>query len=215
MRVRPWIMASFLVPVLSAGEHVVLTSGFRLHTERHSTEGDATTLYDRNGGYQVIPTAMVAAFEPDEPAPPGEPSRPAAAQGSAAAAGGLDALVEKAARQYQIPSALVRSIIEAESGYNRTAVSPKGALGLMQLMPGTARDLRVTNPFDASQNIEGGTAYLKQLLERYQGFRNQLERAVAAYNAGPAKVDSYGGLPPYRETVDFVRRVSRSLLAGR
>jgi soluble lytic murein transglycosylase-like protein len=123
----------------------------------------------------------------------------------------VNALVREAAERYGVAPELVHSVIAAESSYDPTAVSPKGALGLMQLMPGTARDLKVANVFDPVENINGGTAYLRQMLERYAGFRNQLQRALAAYNAGPGKVDLYGGLPPYRETIDFVGRVLRRL----
>ena len=204
MRALVLIIAALAVPVLRAGEHAVLTTGFVLHTERHSTSGETTTLYDRDGGYRTVPSALISRFEAEDPVaaptvPP--PQLPPSATG-------LSTLVEKAAGQHRVSPALVHSVIAAESAYNSAAVSPKGALGLMQLMPTTARELQVANPMDAAQNINGGTAYLRQLLDRYAGFSNQFERAVAAYNAGPARVDQYGGLPPYRETVDFVARVS-------
>jgi soluble lytic murein transglycosylase-like protein len=106
----------------------------------------------------------------------------------------------------------VHSVIAAESAYNPAAVSVKGAIGLMQLMPETARELDV-NPLDPGQNIQGGVSYLKQLLERYSGSQNQLLLALAAYNAGPGAVERYGGLPPYAETHAFVRRVIERFLA--
>ena len=109
--------------------------------------------------------------------------------------------------RYDLDPTLVTAVIFVESRGRPWARSPKGAMGLMQLMPGTARELAVANPFDPAQNIEGGTAYLRSLLERYAGHKNQVHRALAAYNAGPAKVDLYRGLPPYRETLDFVTRV--------
>ncbi len=203
------IVALSLGSCLWAGEYAVFNSGSRLHVGRHSTDGAQTTLYQQDGGYTVVPTEQITGFEAEDYAPPPAPP-PAAAPPPPA--GDLNSLVDKAAREHGLRPELVQSVIAAESGYNPAAISPKGALGLMQLMPATARDLQVANPLDAAQNVEGGTAYLRQLLDRYASFENQLERAVAAYNAGPAKVDRYGGLPPYRETIDFVSRVSSQLL---
>jgi soluble lytic murein transglycosylase-like protein len=211
------ILAMAAASSLWAGEYAVLSSGFRLHAERHVADGATTTLYERDGSYATVPTASILGFEAEDyvPPPAATPVEPKAQPpiGPAAGASGLPALIQKVAQQYHVSPALVESVIAAESAYNPAAVSPKGAVGLMQLMPATARELRVTDALDAAQNVEGGTVYLKQLLDRYAGFDNQFERAVAAYNAGPAKVDRYGGLPPYRETVDFVTRVSARLSA--
>ncbi len=98
---------------------------------------------------------------------------------------------------------LVQALVQVESGYNRKARSNKGAIGLMQLMPGTAADLAVADPWDADQNLQGGTSYLRQMIDRFGG----LDLALAAYNAGPEAVMKYGGIPPYAETRDYVRRV--------
>lgn len=116
----------------------------------------------------------------------------------------IEAIVERQAAQHAINPDLVRAVIQVESAWNPRAVSSKGAMGLMQLMPATARELGVTDPFDPAQNIRGGVKYLKQLLERYDG---NAELALAAYNAGPGAVDRYGRIPPYRETQNYVRKI--------
>jgi soluble lytic murein transglycosylase-like protein len=119
----------------------------------------------------------------------------------------FEPLIREHATRHALRVELVRAVIQDESGYNPRARSPKGAMGLMQLMPATARQLGVRNPFDPAQNIRGGCAYLRQLLDRYQG--NE-ELALAAYNAGSGAVDRHGhAIPPYQETREYVRKVSR------
>lgn len=122
-----------------------------------------------------------------------------------------DELIEEHARINGVRRDLVRAVVHVESGFNPSARSPKGALGLMQLMPGTIREFGVRNPFNAAENIRAGVSYLRQLLDRYG---NNEELALAAYNAGPGAVDRHGqAVPPYRETKDYVTRVNEE--AGR
>ena len=116
----------------------------------------------------------------------------------------MEVLIDRYARRRGMSPGLVQAVIQVESGYNTQALSSKGAMGLMQLMPGTARELGVTDPYDAEQSIRGGTLYLSRLLIRYSG---DLRRALAAYNAGPSAVDRYAGVPPYRETERYIRKV--------
>jgi soluble lytic murein transglycosylase-like protein len=112
--------------------------------------------------------------------------------------------ISTAARRHAVEESLIRAVIHAESAYRPDAVSPKGAQGLMQLMPGTQRELAVVDPWDPALNIDGGTRYLALLLEQ---FGNDVELASAAYNAGPDAVRRYGGVPPYDETREYVRRI--------
>lgn len=116
----------------------------------------------------------------------------------------LDTIFQKAAKQYDVPVSLLKAIGKAESNFNPEAVSSAGAQGVMQLMPATAQSLGVTNPFDAEQNIMGGAKYIKQMLDRYDG---DVKLALAAYNAGSGNVAKYGGIPPFAETQNYVKKV--------
>lgn len=126
----------------------------------------------------------------------------------------LTSWVKEAAEKHGVDENLIRAVIHQESGGNRLAVSPVGAKGLMQLMDGTARDMGVTNPWDGRQNVMGGTRYLRAMLDRFEGDE---KKALAAYNAGPSRVDRYGGIPPFAETINYVQSVQalRSRLQSR
>jgi hypothetical protein len=199
-----------------AGELAVLRNGFSIRHERRKVIGTVTRLYVNTDGssYVDVPTAEIEHFEaaPDEQA---SGSRLPASrrqgsgfglQASARPAIDLNEVVAEASGRYRLDPDLVKSVIKAESGFNVRAVSPKGAQGLMQLMPDTASKLGVPNTFDPQANVEGGTRYLRVLLERYNF---DLIKALAAYNAGPRRVEQYGGLPPYYETHAYVARIVR------
>ena len=116
----------------------------------------------------------------------------------------LDSMIVYHSENQDLDPKLVMALIQAESNYNARAVSKKGAIGLMQLMPGTAKLLRVSDPYDPDENLRGGTTYLRRMIDRFSG---RLEFAVAAYNAGPGAVEKHGGIPPYQETRNYVRKV--------
>ena len=136
---------------------------------------------------------------------------PEASGGGAAAAPPTPLeLADAAADRYGLPRELVRSVMAAESGFQPRAISPKGAIGLMQLMPGTAQALGA-DPHDPAQNVDAGARYLRDLLEKYN---YGLRHALAAYNAGPGAVDKYNGVPPYRETINYIGRIEKKLRAA-
>ena len=194
-----------LTPCAQAMEHVTLRNGFSYDCAHHETVGDRTRLYTTSGdaNYQEIATTQIAAIEalPDPPKPV---AKAVDAAPSAPTEQSIPELLTRASEEHHIDVALLFSVIKAESNFHTNATSRAGARGLMQLMPGTARDLGVTDITSAGQNIAGGTAYLDTLLTRY---KDDVVKALAAYNAGPEAVDRYHGVPPYRETRAYVNRV--------
>ena len=201
MRLKIPLCLLLTLPCLAA-EHAVLKSGFRLRAERHEIVDGNVRLYD-GGSFVELPAADVVGFEVDDyvappppPAPAPPPTRPVDPR----------ELVTRAAVRNGLPPELLHSIALVESGYRQDAVSPKGAVGIMQLMPQTAKALQA-DPSDPEQNVDAGARYLRQLLLKYLDDPYQLRKALAAYNAGPAAVDRYGGVPPYSETQRYVQRV--------
>lgn len=141
---------------------------------------------------------------------PGAPAYRTTTQGLSANAAIYEDLVVEHAQRHSLRPELVRAVIQVESGFNPSATSPRGAMGLMQLMPDTARSLGVVNAYDPEENIRGGTTYLRHLLNKY----GNEQLALAAYNAGPGAVDKYDGVPPYRETREYVRKVGSKAAAA-
>ncbi|MFY9979912.1 MAG: lytic transglycosylase domain-containing protein [Candidatus Sulfotelmatobacter sp.] len=197
----------------SAVDSAVLRNGFSIRFERRQDMGFVTRLYvkrDDESSFVDVPTAEIDHIEaaPDDVA---AAANNQAAKQSAMKQGpehpvDINEVVESASGTYRLDPDLVNSVIRAESGFNVRAVSPKGAQGLMQLMPQTASLLGVQNAFDPQANVAGGTRYLRELLERYNF---DLIKALAAYNAGPQRVEQYGGVPPYYETREYVARIVR------
>ena len=198
----------------SAGEYALLASGGRLHVDRHEIEGTHVKLYNSTG-YIEMPVSNVTGFEIEEPAAADPVAVPSAATVASQVPTPVPApspaeLSDAAADKYGLPRVLVRSVMAAESGFQAGIVSPKGAIGLMQLMPQTAQEMGA-DPYDPAQNVDAGVRYLRDLLNKYDF---GLFHALAAYNAGPGTVDKYHGVPPYRETIDYVSRIGRAFEAG-
>jgi soluble lytic murein transglycosylase-like protein len=197
------VLLGVLFSALSAfsAEIAILRNGFTIRHERRDLIGANTRLYTGadTASYIDIPTTEIDHFEPDL-TPISSPALAAITPAS------IQDVVQGSSERYRLDPDLVNSVIRAESGFNPHAVSRKGAQGLMQLMPQTASTLGVTNPLDPQANVEGGTRYLRELLERYNF---DLIKALAAYNAGPLRVQRYGGVPPYRETRAYVARIVR------
>lgn len=197
----------------ASAELVFFSSGRTLSVKSHHVDGESLVLTLRGGGEIVCAPSLIEKITADEvPYPEPEAalqSTPAAVAEPLAAVPYGD-IIDKVAAKHQVDPKLVRALIQVESAYKPRAHSPKGAMGLMQLMPGTARQYEVESPYEAESNIEGGIKYLRTLLERFQF---QLPLALAAYNAGEAAVQRFGGIPPYRETRDYVARILK--LVGR
>lgn len=206
----------FVVCSASAGEYAVLANGFRLYANSHEVSDGTVRLHTSTGTVEM-PVKDVVHFEVEEyvrPAVAPIPEQPKVEVPvlQAVIPPSPEQLVKEAADLHGLRPEFVRSVASVESAWRTNAVSYKGAIGLMQLMPGTAKDLGA-NPHDPAQNAEAGTRYLKQLLLKYANTPDPVRYALAAYNAGPGAVDRYGTVPPYRETQQYVEKVLRRYLS--
>ena len=205
----------------AGAELAILNNGFSIRHEHRLVMGTTTRLYlsADNSSFTDVPTDDITGYEKDlsiqmqvVDAHAPAVALPATAKSEttkvpplkSAAAVPLNQVVDSASANYQLDPDLVNSVIHAESGFNAHAISPKGARGLMQLMPSTASQLGVNDAFDPQANVDGGSRYLRELLERYNF---DLVKALAAYNAGPERVERYRGVPPFRETRAYVARI--------
>ncbi len=195
------------LPTFSA-DLAVLSNGFTIRHEHHQVIGDMTRLYFSadDSSFTDVPTAQITGYEKDLTLPVLRiaPVSGSECSNSTHSATNLTEVVNSASATYHLDPDLVNSVIHAESGFNSHAVSRQGARGLMQLMPSTASDLGVKDSFDPEANVGGGSRYLRELLERYDF---DLVKALAAYNAGPQRVEQYNGVPPFRETRAYVARI--------
>jgi soluble lytic murein transglycosylase-like protein len=214
---RSWIPAS-RIAVVSAmaaaslvssatpatAELVFFTTGRSLSIKTHREEGTSLVLTMRGGGEMVCDASAIARFAPDEvPYPEPEVAAPTpVAPVEAASTVPYGAIIDRISAEQGVPPKLVRAVIQVESAYQERARSKKGAMGLMQLMPQTARQYAVANPYDPESNIEAGIKHLKSLLERLP-----VALALAAYNAGEGAVERFHGIPPYPETQQYVSRI--------
>ncbi|HEV2222902.1 MAG TPA: lytic transglycosylase domain-containing protein [Candidatus Acidoferrales bacterium] len=191
--------AVLILAPLTHADYAVLRSGQRLHIAGYLRQGSTVILYVA-GGSILVPSSEIVRFDPEDVF--------AAFPPTAALDVPFAKQIRAAAVRNGVDENLISSVIFAESNFAPRALSSKRAMGLMQLMPQTASRYAVNNAFDPTQNIAGGTRYLKQLLDQYHG---NLPLALAAYNAGPERVAQYGGVPPFPETRNYIRRVTKKL----
>jgi hypothetical protein len=218
MRFRALSILLLSATLPASAEIAVFTDGRTQKISAYEVEGERMHLVLEGGARIEVPILRVERIVDDEIVPEPEevvaelptlfPKRSWRYDDSAAvtAPPGWEEIIRDAAKTHDVDPALVAAVIRAESNFDRRAVSRKGARGAMQLMPATAARFGVTNSFDLTQNVHGGTRYLRWLLDR---FDRDPERSVAAYNAGEGNVDKYEGVPPFRETVEYVKRVAK------
>jgi soluble lytic murein transglycosylase-like protein len=188
---------------LAHAEIALLRNGMTLKVEAWGTLGANVHLKLKDGGEVGVPGSLLVGVVPDEIVEQVEEARKSG--------GDVEALLRDAAARNGLDPMLVRAVVGVESAFRKDALSPKGAQGLMQLMPATAAALGVTDAFDPAQNLDAGARHLAALV---QGYGGDLTKALAAYNAGAGAVARHGGVPPYRETQDYVARVLKRYRAG-
>jgi Transglycosylase SLT domain len=193
---------AIVVPVTAHADYAVLRSGARLHVTGYELDGDRVILVVAGGRVEIGASELID-VEPEDQFPTAPPANVDFGVRYAS-------LIHASAQKHGVDEKLVAQVIAAESNFNSKAVSRKRALGLMQLLRETAARYSVVNVFDPAQNIEAGTHYLKDLLDRYRG---NVQLALAAYNAGPEMVDRYGGIPPFTETQNYVKQITSKLAA--
>lgn len=204
-RVAVVSLIGLLAAARASADIVYLTSGRTVSVKSVRAEGTRAVLELRAGGEVVCDARLIERVAPDEVPYPEEPAAGGVeAMPAAAPTSPIDGLIGPIAERHRVAPDLVRAVIAVESGSLPTARSPKGAMGLMQLMPATARHYLVGDPYDPAENLDAGIRHLSGLLDRYD-----LRLALAAYNAGEGAIRRYGGMPPYRETRNYVARVLR------
>ena len=196
----------------ASAELVFFTNGRTLSVKGHRADGEAIVLLLRGGGEVTCPRALVAHIAPDEVPMPEDAAAVSALAAAIIVPPQYQGVIDEAAARHGVDANLVRAVIQVESAYRAQARSRKGAIGLMQLMPDTARRFAVKNPYDPVANIEGGIKYLKFLLDRFDSVE---PLALAAYNAGEAAVERFRGVPPYAETRNYVQAVQAVLKLAR
>jgi hypothetical protein len=204
IKIPSFLLLVLLAAPVARAEYVVLHTGMRLHVTSYQLLGDKYRLQMAGGWVDVLATD-VASIEPEDVFAPIPAQPPAVAAASTAPP--YQELVAAAASRYGVDAELITSVIAVESNFDPKAVSRKNARGLMQLLPETAARLGVKDIFDPQENIDAGTRYLKELLQKYS---NDLALTLAAYNAGPDNVQRYGNVPPFTETISYVKRVKRT-----
>ena len=196
-------LALELLGGVSRAELVFLASGRTLTVQSHRVDGDRMVLKLRGGGEIICAASTIDRIAPDDVVQP-DPGQAGASEPLGAVP--YAEIIDQAASRAGVDPRLVRAVIQVESAYQASARSRKGAMGLMQLMPETARRYAVADPYDPGSNVEAGIRHLKTLLDRFE-----LSLALAAYNAGEAAVERFRGIPPYAETQSYVRQVLRIL----
>jgi soluble lytic murein transglycosylase-like protein len=193
----------------ASAELIFFSETRSMSVKEHRFEGDRVIVTLRSGGEMTFDRSVIIRIAPDEVPYPEDTPAAATGQASPLTIGGTliektayDAIIEAASGRHGVPSRLLKAVIQVESAFQPRARSQKGAMGLMQLMPETARQYRAGNPYDPTTNIEAGTQHLKSLLARFE-----LPLALAAYNAGESAVEKFGGIPPYAETQTYVAKI--------